>query len=165
MDNILFSLKRAFHKSVAFGRSILRHHGLTPARFDLLYLLFAPEGPFGSLRQSKLRRMLGVAAATVSRMLDALEDLGLVTRWREITDRRQRNIRLTEKGWRTIRRAIHQTITNGSVPFAVDNIITRRWWEDPETFTNRDLVASKLDYMRAQLGDSATLYYPWHPDD
>jgi len=39
MHSIFFSVKRAFHKSVWFGRSLLKDYLLTPSRFDILYIL------------------------------------------------------------------------------------------------------------------------------
>jgi DNA-binding MarR family transcriptional regulator len=164
MDTILFSLKRAFHKSVAFGKQILRHFGLTPSRFDILYILGGSDSALGSY-QCDIRRMLGIAGSTLSRMIDALEELGFVTRSRAIYDRRKCTIRLTEKGLRTIRRAIFHTRTINSVDFAVDNMITRKWWNDDNCFADRCRVTSMLIYMRDQLSDTAALYYPWHPDD
>ena len=37
MHTVFFSLKRAFHKTMAFGRALLDRWGLTPSRFDMLY--------------------------------------------------------------------------------------------------------------------------------
>ena len=77
MNVIFFGLKRAYHGTLRVTREALAKLGLTPARFDLLYIV-AKEG--GTLLQRELQRALGVVAATVSRMLTSLEELGLVER-------------------------------------------------------------------------------------
>ncbi len=77
MHTVFFGLKRAFHGTLRVTRGALATFGLTAARFDMLYIV-AKEG--SSLTQRRLQRALGVAAATVSRMLRSLEKLGLVER-------------------------------------------------------------------------------------
>ena len=73
---LVFSLKRAFHKSNAVTRSMLSGFGLTGSRFDMLYVIWMERRRW--IFQSDLRRALGVSAATVSRMLKSLKELGLV---------------------------------------------------------------------------------------
>ena len=72
---------------------LLLAFGVTPARFDLMRLLYASETY--SLPQSWLRAQLGVARATVSKMLRALEKLGLVERKTDEWDRRTKIVTLT----------------------------------------------------------------------
>ena len=76
MHVLYFGLKRAFHATLKINRPLLDRHAITPARFDLLYVIHLER--WGSLRQSKLRRVLGVARPTISRMVRSLETLGLL---------------------------------------------------------------------------------------
>ena len=99
MDDVLFGVKRA-HLAVnlwALGR--LREFGVTPARFDLMRLIYERNYRWS---QSQLRRRLGVARATISRMLRSLERLGWITREPDPYDRRTRRCVLTYEGRRVV---------------------------------------------------------------
>src|SRR5579859_5349878 len=132
MHAILFSLKRAYHGTLSVTRPALARLGLTPARFDLLYIV--ATWPLNSKRQSDLRRELGVTAPTVCRMLKSLEELGLVTRAREGRDTRQRFVALTRKGLWHFRRARSLGITSGASQLAVDSMVAgHRWFSEATT--------------------------------
>jgi DNA-binding MarR family transcriptional regulator len=103
MYDVASELKRAHLRAVAAARSRMAPLGLTPARFDLLYVVHRACRP---LRQREITRALGVTAVTVSRMLVRLEQLGLVTRAAESVDRRAKAVRLTPEGARRVGRAI-----------------------------------------------------------
>src|SRR5689334_15730236 len=85
---VFFEMKRAYQSSLGVTRRMLAPFGLTPARFDMLYAIRA--WTWEGVRQSVVRRMLGVSPPTVSRMMEALDRLGLVTRVRATHDTRQR---------------------------------------------------------------------------
>src|SRR5579859_7630574 len=104
MHSVLFSMKRAFHKSTWFGRSLLGGYALTPSRFDVLFILKTEPLPFRW--QSRIRKILGVTAATASIMLRAMERAGLIRRTKSELDKRQIEIALTERGRDVISRAI-----------------------------------------------------------
>jgi DNA-binding MarR family transcriptional regulator len=76
---------------------------VTPARFDLMRILY---GNRFSMPQSWLRGKLGLARATISRMLKALEKLGLVERKIDEHDRRTKIVTLTYEArslvWRVL---------------------------------------------------------------
>ena len=74
MHHIFFSLKRTHHRALAYSRQLSIPYGLTPARFDMLYAIDRHRDSL--LWQSHLRRLLGVTAATISRMVRSLEALG-----------------------------------------------------------------------------------------
>jgi DNA-binding MarR family transcriptional regulator len=116
MNAIFFFSKRAFHSTLRVGRPLLSQHGLTAARFDLLYAIH--RYPFGVL-QSEVRRMLGVTAPTVSRMVRSLEELGFLSR-ETAYDKRQRRVRITRDGIVRLRRAISAAIGSGAVQLAID---------------------------------------------
>jgi DNA-binding MarR family transcriptional regulator len=165
MNEIFFSSKRAFHGILRVTRRPLRCLGLTAARFDLLYALMSSGGASGTL-QCALRRSLGVSASVVSRMLASLEKLGLVTRTRlgQGQDRRQRWVRLTAGGSRSIAEAF-KALRRASWRLVHEAICYQRHGDDSERLVHTDRLESYLHGMRGQYGDTATLYYPWHPDD
>jgi DNA-binding MarR family transcriptional regulator len=170
MHAIFFGLKRAYHGALRISRDALCAERLTPARFDLMVAL-----DFGTWRerrlrpigiwQSKLRRILGVAASTLSRMLGSLEKLGLVERTRVEHDTRQRFVRLTDEGFRRVRRAKRAFIDTGCVQLAVDSALARPWYGEASCLEEVGGFESALQRLRDSYRDGATLHYPWHPDD
>ena len=165
MHAIFFGLKRAFHGTLRVSRHALGTLGLTSARFDLLYGVYE-QGEWGNKWQSHLRKKLGVSAQVVSRMLASLEALGLVTREKDSIDRRQRTVRLTGEGRSRIRLAIRRMIRSGQVKLAVDVALGKdRWFDWTHVLVATDTFESGLRAVRACYRDTATLYYPWHPDD
>jgi DNA-binding MarR family transcriptional regulator len=163
MNAIFFGCKRAFHGCLRIGRRGLEGLGLTPARFDMLTAV--REIGRNGCTQRDLRAALGVTAATVSRMLRALEALGLVLRTRDFPDRRQRWIQLTELGTRRLRKATRRLIRSGAIQLAVDCALTGHNAHDEGCCLHEmDLAETILDRIRRTFGDIATLYYPWCPD-
>ena len=67
---------------------------LSPSQFDLL----APLADGDVLGLRELARAAGVSAPTATRMLDGLQDRGLVTRERSVDDRRAVRLALTAEG-------------------------------------------------------------------
>ena len=171
MNAIAFGTKRAFHGFLRVTRKPFAWLGLTAARFDMMSALYGPDGPIENrlgLYQSKLRRILGVSASVVSRMVRALEKLGWVKRQRMCDpgrDRRQIHLELTEAGEKCIRKA--RRIMLRSVLRIVYVAICFGFHRDPVTrFCHMDQLESFLRGLRSEFGDKATLYYPWgHPDD
>ena len=135
-------------------------------RFDMMYALEGERGSIHSVRQSDLRRVLGVTAGVVSRMVRALEELGLVTRQRRLReDRRQWWVTLTERG-RTVIRTARRMLLRGLRRFVFEVICFGRhkdWWVRVQSM---DQLEGYLDQLRMHLGDRASLDYPWgRPDD
>jgi DNA-binding MarR family transcriptional regulator len=93
MDDLLFAYKRVHLAGNRNALMLLRAFGVTPARFDLMRILYG--NPTYSMAQSWLRGELGVARATISRMLIALEKLRLVERKTDEFDRRTKLVTLT----------------------------------------------------------------------
>ncbi|HEY8041343.1 MAG TPA: MarR family winged helix-turn-helix transcriptional regulator [Polyangiaceae bacterium] len=170
MNAIAFGTKRAFHGFLRITRKALQSVGLTAARFDMMCaLLGAPrhqhEVATFSVRQSVLRHTLGVSASVVSRMLRALESLGLVVRRRAREDRRQYDVSLTESGDQRIRVA-RRLLLRGVQRIVYQCICMGRHKDPNERFRHMDVLESYLHVLRRDFGDTATLYYPWgHPDD
>jgi len=163
MHSILFSVKRTFHKSVWFGRFLLKDYLLTPSRFDILYIV--KKHSVRSMWQSRIREILGIAGPTLSRMIKALLQLGFIRRERSTFDRRQYDISLTERGRETITHAMRTIIASGIITNCVVHFVCSKWDCPATTLREVDDVDTKLAFMRERLLDSATLYYPWHPED
>jgi len=164
MHSILFSVKRTFHKSVWFGRFLLKDYLLTPSRFDILYILRKhPVAP--TMRQSAIREILGIARTTLSRMIKALLALGFIRRERSKLDKRQYYVSLTHYGIETVEHATRTIIYSGIITNCVVHFICDKWQCPATTLRQVDEVDMKLFHMRDRLLDRATLYYPWHPDD
>jgi len=169
MNAITFGTKRAFHGFLRVTRKPLASMGLTAARFDLLWaLLTERREEWGSrgVWQSNLRRWLGVTAPVVTRMLRALETIGLVRRAREERgDRRQVRVWLTDTGQRCILEA--QSAMLRAMRRLVYMAICFGQHRDPsKRLIHMDTVEGYLRALRSTFGDTATLYYAWgHPDD
>jgi DNA-binding MarR family transcriptional regulator len=165
MNAIAFGTKRAFHAFLRLTRKGFSSVGLTAARFDIVYgVVRHRTGPRYGVLQSSLWRLLGVTKGVVSRMLGGLEALGWIVREVPEFDRRQRVVRLTEKGQtgfkdayrllvRAVRRLVFEAICFGQ-------------HRDPmQRLVHMDQLEGYLNVLR-DFGDTATLYYRWgHPDD
>jgi len=99
MDDVLFGVKRGHLAVNAWALGRLKEFGVTPARFDLMRLIY--DRNFRWV-QSQLRARLGVARATISRMLRSLERLGWIERKPNPFDRRTRDCVLTYDGRRIV---------------------------------------------------------------
>jgi len=158
MHVVFFGLKRAFHGTLRVTRRALATLGLTPARFDMLYIV-AKEG--SSLLQRELQRALGVTAATVSKMLTSLEELGLVEREVLEVDHRCRNVLLTKEGRRCVFRAARLLIHTGHIQIMVDSALSPDRWYDPVACRKaHDTFERSLRLLRDAYGDVATVFYP-----
>jgi DNA-binding MarR family transcriptional regulator len=158
MHIIFFGLKRAHHGTLHITRPMLIRMGLTAARFDLLY---AVKERRNGIRQSVLRRVLGVSRATVSKMLASLEELGLLTRETDREDRRTRRVRLTSLGLHRIRYAYRQLARSGWAQLAVESALGPAGAE-----AATQVLDDLLSRIREAFGDFGSLEYPWpHPDD
>jgi len=169
MNAITFGTKRAFHGFLRVTRKPLLGMGLTAARFDLLSVLVKagrPDGRLSGVRQSNLRRILGVTAPVITRMLRALEGLGLVQRWRELEwDRRQIRVALTDAGERCISWA-RKVMQRAMRRMVYEAICFGQSRNRDARFRHMDTLESYLLALRERFGDTARLYYAWgHPDD
>jgi DNA-binding MarR family transcriptional regulator len=169
MNAIFFASKRAFHGALRVTRKPLMSLGLTAARFDLLYALMRGRGKdivAHCTLQSDLRRTLGVSASVVSRMLQSLERLGLVSRERpqHAGDRRQRLVTLTTAGIERVASA-YKMLVRAAKRLVYEAICFGRHNDPGARFVHMVQLESYLRGMRTHYGDIASLSYPWHPDD
>jgi MarR family transcriptional regulator, transcriptional regulator for hemolysin len=93
-----FRLWRATHTRTADALAAV---GLTPALFALLNVIGAREGAI----QQELGLALGIDRSTMVSLVDQLEAAELARRRPSATDRRAREVEITPKGRRLLRRA------------------------------------------------------------
>ena len=156
-----FALKRAHWSSVKVATQLLKPLGVTPSRFDMLWLI-ARSG-YGFV-QKGLWRALGVSRMTVSVMVRAIEKLGWVIRTKPIGDRRTWWVSLTPMGQRVFEDAQTEGRDSGAMQLAMDCAM------DPVCPHEGAFVAftsfeATLRNLRDAFRDTAFLHYPWHPDD
>lgn len=73
----------------------LRPLGMSQARWQVLFKLSRAEAP---LAQCDLAQRIGIEPASLVRLLDALQQEGLVTRTTDPQDRRAKRVALTDSG-------------------------------------------------------------------
>ena len=164
MHTVWFSLKRAHLRTLALQWRLLLEFDITPARYLMLYVIrqspwSLPLGKkrkfYPRLRQSEIRRELGVSAATVCKMLQSLEALGLVVRQRESTcDRRQIFVILTPKAMRLLAGVERRLIRPGYAYVAVYGALGM-------CAGSVGAYKSYLDRVRRMYDDPATFHYFW----
>jgi DNA-binding MarR family transcriptional regulator len=92
----LLSIERT---AAVLGHAIaeaLKTHGITPTQFNALRILRG-AGPSGLCR-NEVRDRLIAQVPDVTRLLDRLEEMKLIERERDATDRRMVNARITPSG-------------------------------------------------------------------
>jgi DNA-binding MarR family transcriptional regulator len=162
MNGVTFATKRAFHGFLRFTRKGFASVGLTAARFDMLLAIRGSMhggNDIGGIMQYELRRVLGVTAGVVSRMLKALETLGLVQRARG-DDRRYKGVWLTREGEarllaarQLLMRSVHRIVVT-AICFGrhhqwtqrVQHVMGLQWY---------------LGALRRDFGDTAPLTHDW----
>lgn len=92
--SIIRSLRRIIRAVGLYSRELLRRRNLTTSQLATLRQL----GRHGALSAGDLARGIAVSQATVTGIVDRLERRGLVTRSRDLEDRRRVVIDLTEAG-------------------------------------------------------------------
>jgi len=164
MHALFFGAKRAYYATLKVARPVLARFGLTPARLDLMTVI--TKGGGHRVWQSEIRKALGVAAATVSRMVRALEELGFVERKRSAYERRQIEVSLTDEGRARVSAVQDEVIDAGYIELAADSALGEERWHDGDyCFEQMDGADWAFRRLRHCFGDRATLYHPWHPDD
>lgn len=160
MHFLMFRFKRAHLRSLAIARKLYEEIGLTPARYDLLYVL--GWTPLAQEHQYTLWRALGISRTSGSKMVRRLMDLGLVTRWRSKTDRRTFVVAFTEAGAIALRRAML---------FLVTSRVLRQAYElafgnptNAETACAVQNLASTVDRVTRRFGDTSRNLYPSRED-
>jgi len=154
-------------------RRPLGYFGLTAARFDMLWCIFQLDGDDDATPafQSDVRKKLGVTAATVTRMMQSLEALGLVRRKRDSFDRRQVLVSLTREGLDRLRAAYAQFVERKVAEQAIANALQddqppgQRPADEQTASCAMQRFGELLDRMRAGFGDRAKLHYGRRRDE
>ena len=167
MHQGFFAMKRGHWSAVRVGKLLLRSVGLTPARFDMMWVIALEEARTAYLAergalQRDVREALGVSRMTTSVMMRSIEALGWVVRTRAESDRRTYLVRLTERGTQVLAWARELT-RKGRV---VGRVVMEAIVNPPSRSALLDFSIFEwgLKRMRRGLGDTATLEYPWYLD-
>lgn len=88
------------------SQQMLRRHGLTRERYELLLAIKGAESGGLPTTVSELTAALGVAQVSVSQLVRRVEDVGLLTREVSPSDARVRYLKLTKKGERQLAKAV-----------------------------------------------------------
>lgn len=98
---ILRAIRRIIRRTSQHSRSVSKHAGLSvPQMLCLKAIADFPEGE--EVTVVKVAESVQLSAATVSRILDRLENSGFVLRERTSSDRRRVCLSLTDQGWRRL---------------------------------------------------------------
>ena len=169
MHAVSAQVKQAHLRVLAYGRWILRKvPDLTPARFDLLYLLRRSSilrGPrYDAVRlgstQAELGRALGLHRSTVAKLVKRLVEIGWVEKIAGGSDRRTKQVRLTPVGlkvvWRVMRRIFRKRFVRRRYELLFKKIAPN---EDVVGVMRRFL--GTLQSMAEYFGGRSTLWYDY----
>lgn len=149
MNQLSFSLKRSYYASLRLNHQVLRPFGITPARFDMLRYV----AELGWMTQRELTSALGVSAPTVSRMLKALVQLGLVDKSVAL-DARSRSITLTPKGNALVTSILSRVVGSGAADLLQN--AAGSWSHSPSIRTRHiTRFLTHLRWVRLALGDTS----------
>jgi DNA-binding MarR family transcriptional regulator len=166
MHRATFSVKRVHLRTVELLKPLAAMFKLTPARFDMLYALWTRWKKHLHTTQRDLQAILGVCAATVSRMAQSLEKLGLITREEFSMDRRKVLVGFTRKGLARFESAYDELVdprTEEGLPatpptaYVIESYVTTA----PYEMRTALFLAFEDALQRARRGvvDTATLRY------
>jgi DNA-binding MarR family transcriptional regulator len=154
MDDLLFAFKRVHLAGNRNAMKLLLAFRVTPARFDLMRVLYGNRT--FSMQQSWLRAQLGVARATLSKMLKALEKLGLVERKTDEFDRRTKKVTLTYEARSLVWRVLVALVRTRELAKVIDAALehTREPVDAATERRNVDSIATRLLARLARRWDS-----------
>jgi len=157
MHAIPFVLKRAYQASLKMIWPIAAAHGLTPARYDVLYVLNVRRQ---SRTQAALAKRLGVTRPTICKMVRALVKAGILEQSVASNDRRCRRLDLTRYGRRCFSRL---TKFVGRRNGRLDKKLGATLFEWNPLRRKRDDffigILWRTALLARALGDHAVLYY------
>lgn len=162
MHAMQYRIKRSYWSSVKTFNALLEEFSLTCARFDLLTLVGLQNGRL----QSLLWKALGCSRSVVCRILQKLEKLGWIRRWRPPEDKRQRWVQLTALGREVFGAAASDVPLAQTVEVIWDSTI------DPLCFLMRrwrmhvfSQLEEWLDNIRYGFRDRAFVPYEWADEE
>lgn len=158
MNQLAFGLKRAYYSYLRISHQTLRPFDLTPARFEMLRYIAEIEG----MAQNELASALGVRASTVSRMLKALVEMGLVEKQVGL-DARSRSIGLTSKGRALVREVLARVVGSGMASLLQN--AAGSWAHSPRAQAcHVDRFFLHLRWVRLACGDKSIRFDDWPHD-
>ncbi|MBE3576122.1 MAG: MarR family transcriptional regulator [Limnochordales bacterium] len=101
LDTLLRAVVRQLNRATS---AHLAEYELTPSRFFVLQML-GRCGRCGGLTMGALQDRLGLAASSVTELVDGLVEAGLAVRERSPNDRRVVLVRLTENGFEVLNKS------------------------------------------------------------
>jgi DNA-binding MarR family transcriptional regulator len=158
MQTLFFSVKRVHWRWQKRAQRVLRECGvaLTPARFTLMRAVCTYEH---GITRFNLAKLLGVAAAGVSRMVGALEALGLLARARGERDGRVVIVRATDAGRAVVEGALAAVNTES------DRIARVCFAASAHPEVELEVALRFLLRARVRLLDPTPFPVPWHGGD
>jgi DNA-binding MarR family transcriptional regulator len=100
-DDVLIALRQIIHATDLHSKRVSRESGLTIPQIVVLKSV----RDLGEVTTSAISRQVSLSQATVTLILDRLEERGLVERYRSTRDRRIVHSRLTRPGRSALRKA------------------------------------------------------------
>lgn len=157
MHSVFFGVKRTYWLGIALQQGLLQQADfwITPARFDLLYVLkMNPEG----ISRYRLTLLLGVSGPVLSRMMGALEREGLLERRRSYRDKRCVSVHATENGNFLVEGALRGL----AEPESVEAWLRRCFGSSDERWRGEvELLERFCERARFVLYDKTPARHPW----
>jgi DNA-binding MarR family transcriptional regulator len=110
-EQVLTELRRILRATQNEARTLARENGMTPSQLIVLQSLKAQ----GEMTARQIADAMHLTQATVTSLLDRLQERGWITRTRGEQDRRRVHVRLTKDGERQIQRtptSLHERFVN-----------------------------------------------------
>lgn len=157
MHSVFFGVKRAYWRGISLQTRLLVEVDtwITPARFDLLRVLFVNRA---GVSRYRLKLMLGVSGPVLSRMVRVLEEEGLLVRRRSDRDRRYVSVHPTPEGLLLVEDALRELRDDGLLETWVRRCFAssdERWQGEVE------LLERFLERARVALEDPTPRRHPW----
>ena len=139
IDQVLTSLRRVIRAIDLHSKQLVKTASVTGPQLRLLQLIRSQ----GDATASELSEAMSLSQATVTSILDRLEDRGLIERVRSSTDKRKVHPRLTESGNRLLDKA----------PAALQDNFVRKFdqlqsWEQHMIIASLQRLAEMMDAER-----------------
>jgi len=135
IDACLMALRRIIRATEIHRKEVAHHIGITPVQLRVVQII----AETGATTGSAIAKRMHVSQATVSALIDRLEQAGLVERRRDAGDKRQTLLTLTPAG----------QATHDAAPDALQQQLVRKF-QGLETWEQAMLVAS-LERIVAML--------------
>lgn len=103
-DSLPIQLLKVHHQVMAYFRPMLNRFGMTDQQWRVLRAIAAGVTDFGDLAEA-----CHIQPASLSRMLITLQNKNWTTRAVSDSDRRQRNVTMTQEGWELFNAASAET--------------------------------------------------------